>query len=87
MLSLCGVYPQYRALKTILTGLGVLQGDWEENRRASLRLSMIEPVAEGMFQLFCQCIILYIVLGPGENSDDGNPSAFQFAGLVLRNTL
>ena len=51
--------------------LGVLPGDWEEKRKANLRLSMIEPVAEGMFQLFCQGIILYIVIGPGENMDNG----------------
>ena len=49
----------------------MLPGDWEEKRKANLRLSMIEPVAEGMFQLFCQGIILYIVIGPGENMDNG----------------
>ena len=68
---MCGVYPQYRAITTILTGLGVMSGDWELNRKVNLKLSMIEPVAEGMFQLICQCIILYIVNGPGESSDNG----------------
>ena len=74
LLSVCGVYPQYRAITTILTGLGVMPedwGDWEHNRKVNLKLSMIEPVAEGMFQLICQCIILYIVHGPGESSDNG----------------
>ena len=27
---------------------------------------MIEPVTEGILQLFSQTIILYIILGPGE---------------------
>ena len=77
MLSLCGVYPQYRAIRTVLTGLGLMSGDsWEENRKVNLKLSMIEPVAEGMFQLICQCIILYIVNGPGESSNDGKGVSF-----------
>ena len=71
LLSVCGVCPQYRAITTILTGLGVISGDWEGNRKVNLKLSMIEPVAEGMFQLICQCIILYIVHGPGESSENG----------------
>ena len=74
LLSVCGVYPQYRAVRTILTGLGLLSDDsWEQNRRVNMRLGQIEPVAEGMFQLICQCIILYIVIGPAESKNDGEP--------------
>ena len=71
VLSVCGVYPQYRAVTTLMAGVGVISGDWELYRKVNLKLSMIEPVAEGMFQLICQCIILYIVNGPGESSNNG----------------
>ena len=82
LLSVCGVYPQYRAIRTILTGLGLVSGDsWEQNRKVNMKLGQIEPVAEGMFQLICQCIILYIVNGPGESTDHGREKLLSSAVL------
>ena len=44
---------------------GKLPGDWELYMDESKMLASIEPVTEGIMQLFCQTIILYIVNGPG----------------------
>ena len=66
VLALLGLYPQYRALRSILLGL-TASPDWtrydEVNRRF---IFIIEPVVESLLQLFCQSVILYIFIGPGE---------------------
>ena len=70
MLALLGLYPQYRAVRSIWLGW-VASPDWsrydEVNRRF---IYIIEPVVESMLQLFCQSIILYIFIGPGEGGVD-----------------
>ena len=44
----------------------MIPGDWDRDQSELQKLNMIEPVTEGILQLFSQTIILYIVLGPGE---------------------
>ena len=45
---------------------GKIEGDWQLDMEKSRVLAMIEPVTEGIMQLFIQIVILYIVNGPGE---------------------
>ena len=45
---------------------GKIKGDWKEYMEKSKVLAMIEPVTEGIMQLFIQTVILYVVQGPGE---------------------
>ena len=54
--------------RTILTGLGLMEGDWEVRRDSAAKINLIEPVLEGILQLFFQSIILYIIYGPGTSS-------------------
>ena len=54
--------------RTILTGLGLMEGDWEARRDSAAKINLIEPVLEGILQLFFQSIILYIIYGPGTSS-------------------
>ena len=56
---------------------GKLPGDWEQYRDESKMLVAIEPVTEGIMQLFCQTIILYIVNGPGEDAKHHRPIDFR----------
>ena len=51
--------------RTIMTGLGYIQGDWKVYRDRTKQINLIEPVLEGVMQLFFQSVILYIVYGPG----------------------
>ena len=67
LLALLGLYPQYRAVRTILIGLGAVQGDWEIYQKESRKIYILEPVAEGILQLFVQSNIIYIIAGPGES--------------------
>ena len=48
-----------------MTGLGYIQGDWKVYRDRTQQINLIEPVLEGVMQLFFQSVILYIVYGPG----------------------
>ena len=48
-----------------MTGLGYIQGDWKVFRDRTKQINLIEPVLEGVMQLFFQSVILYIVYGPG----------------------
>ena len=48
-----------------MTGLGYIQGDWKMYRDRTKQINLIEPVLEGVMQLFFQSVILYIVYGPG----------------------
>ena len=52
-----------------MIGWGVLPGSWEAARDKARRINLIEPVVEGIIQLFFQSIILYIVIGP--TADNG----------------
>ena len=51
--------------RTILIGMGYQEGDWNISREKAKQINIIEPVVEGVMQLFFQTIILYIVYGPG----------------------
>ena len=59
----------YNICRVILIAFGKLPGNWEHYRDETKMLASIEPVSEGIMQLFFQTIILYIVNGHGE---DGN---------------
>ena len=50
--------------RTILTGLGFLDGNWEELKDKSSRVTLIEPVVEAVMQLFFQFLIVLIIFGP-----------------------
>ena len=58
--------------RTILTGVGYLEGNWKVYRDRTAKINMIEPVLEGVMQLFFQSIILYIVYGPGTSRIGSN---------------
>ena len=60
-----------------MIAFGKLPGDWEHYLDESKMLAAIEPVTEGIMQLFCQTIILYIVSGPGENHKHNRPIDFR----------
>ena len=53
-----------------MIGWGVLPGSWEAARDTARRINLIEPVVEGIIQLFFQSIILYIVIGPTADNGD-----------------
>ena len=48
-----------------MIGAGFLEGNWEAFREHSANVHLIEPVLEGVLQMFFQYIILYIIYGPG----------------------
>ena len=56
--------------RTILTGFGFLDGNWEELKDKSSRVTLIEPVVEAVMQLFFQFLIVLIIFGP--NLDKGD---------------
>ena len=60
----------WQSFRTILTAYGKIEGDWIQYRDESKALALIEPVTEGLMQLFCQTVILYTVQGPGEIFQD-----------------
>ena len=70
-------------VRTILMGLGFLDGNWEEFREKTNKVNMIEPVVEGVTQLFFQSIILYIIFGPGESGGTDQGKKWE----VLHNKL
>ena len=47
-------------------GIGLLPGNWVEAEKKTRKINLIEPVVEGILQLFFQSIVLYIVIGPSE---------------------
>ena len=52
ILALVGLYPQYRAVRTILMGVGVVVGDWEDDHANNKKiLYIIEPVVESLLQV------------------------------------
>ena len=71
VLALLGLYPQYRAVRSIWLGW-VASPDWTRYDEVSRRfIYIIEPVVESLLQLFCQIIILCIFIGPGEGAAGG----------------
>ena len=48
-----------------MIGAGFLEGNWETFKEQSAKVHLIEPVLEGVLQMFFQYIILYIIYGPG----------------------
>ena len=54
-------------------GFGLIAGDWESARAKTKMINLIEPVVEGSLQVFCQSIILYITIGPGETKHQERP--------------
>ena len=41
-----------------------MQGNWVDAEKKTRKINLIEPVVEGVLQLFFQSIVLYIVMGP-----------------------
>ena len=66
-----------KCFRVVLIAFGKIPGDWEHYRDESKMLAAIEPVTEGIMQLFCQTIILYIVSGPGEDLNNHRPVDFR----------
>ena len=54
--------------RTMLIGAGFLEGNWEAIKKKSAKVNLIEPVLEGVMQMFFQYIILYIIYGPGTSN-------------------
>ena len=65
------------SFRVVLIAFGKLPGDWEHYRDESKMLAAIEPVTEGIMQLFFQTIILYIVSGPGVDDKQNRPVDFR----------
>ena len=72
----------FQFLRTILLGCHLLPGNWEVARDKAKRINLIEPVVEGIIQLFFQTIILYIVFGPGITKYGGTP--FDLSSLLYQ---
>ena len=52
ILAMVGLYPQYRAVRTILIGVGVVGGDWQDDHANNKKnLYIIEPVVESLLQV------------------------------------
>ena len=52
LLAVVGLYPQYKAVKTVLVGRGWMEGNWEEDHQMNQKtLYIIEPVIEALLQV------------------------------------
>ena len=60
------------AFRIILTGLGFLDGNWEELKEKASRVTLIEPLVEAMMQLTVQFLILLAILPAIFNKGDRN---------------
>ena len=61
--AVVGVYPQVRSLRTILTGLGWLQGSWEALQLVNERkIFSVEPVMESLIQVYPLILIQLVVV-------------------------
>ena len=66
--AMVGIYPQVRSMRTILTGLGWLNGSWEALHLVNERkIFSVEPVLESLIQVlqapnlsspFCYSVVL-----------------------------
>ena len=53
------------------------QGDWRKHHRDNKdSLYVIEPVIESLLQLLVQSILLYVVLGPGDENNSSKGEDF-----------
>ena len=59
--------------RTIMIGTGLHEGNWEAFKEQSAKVHLIEPVLEGVLQMFFQYIILYIIYGPGTSIAQSKP--------------
>ena len=62
--------------RTIMIGAGFLEGNWETFKEQSAKVHLIEPVLEGVLQMFFQYIILYIIYGPGTSMTQSKPISY-----------
>ena len=60
-----------------MIGAGFLEGNWEAFKEHSAKVHLIEPVLEGVLQMFFQYIILYIIYGPGTSIAQSKPICSQ----------
>ena len=57
--AIIGIYPQMISMRTIMTGMGWLQGSWEYMQLVDeSKIFILEPVAESLVHVFN--MILYI---------------------------
>ena len=50
--AVVGIYPQVRSVRTILTGMGCLNGSWEALQLVNERkIFSVEPVLESLIQV------------------------------------
>ena len=55
--ALVGLYPQYRAMRTVLIGRGWIKGNWEvEHKYNNRNLYVIEPLVESLLQVYSSYI-------------------------------
>ena len=55
-----------------MTGLGILNGNWEELREKASRVILIEPLVEALMQLTIQFHIIIAILPPNLEKGDKN---------------
>ena len=55
-----------------MTGLGFLDGNWEELKEKASRVTLIEPLVEAVMQLTVQFLILLAILPAIFNKGDRN---------------
>ena len=62
----------YLIIRTILTGLGFLNGNWEELREKASRVILIEPLVEAVMQLTIQFLIILAIVPPNLEKGEYN---------------
>ena len=55
-----------------MTGLGFLDGNWEELKEKASKVTLIEPLVEAVMQLTVQFLILLAILPPTLDEGDRN---------------
>ena len=51
-LATLGLYPQYKAVQTVIIGMGCMSGNWEQEHIYNQKtLYIIEPVIEALIQV------------------------------------
>ena len=55
-----------------MTGLGILNGNWEELREKASRVILIEPLVEAVMQLTIQFLIILAIVPPNLEKGDHN---------------
>ena len=62
------LFNMYIFFRTILVGAGFLEGNFAAIKKQAEKVLLLEPILEGVMQMFFQFIILYIIFGPGTSS-------------------